>query len=1377
MADPEKHDLIFKASPTPSLVLLPDSPKFTIIKANDAYLKVTQLTAEALVGRGFFEVFSSDPYVSSKDWVNLLEKLVYDKLPNKTPVIQYNIPVQNASKVLVKHLVSSNTPVFNEHNELEFILRTITDVTDITETRLNEKIINANLVNNEKFLSETQRIAKVGSWEADMINKVVVWSDTAREMHEVTTGNHISFEAISQFYNKGANWEKLTSDIRKAVQLHEVFDHEVLITTAKGNSRWIRLTGIAEIGEDKQIRLYGAMQDVNDRKVIEEQLIDSKNQFEALIQTVDGIVWECSAETYEFTFISKQVESILGFSPEQWMGEPYFWENHLYTEDRPFALDYCSAQAKLGRTYDFDYRMVHADGSLVWIRDVVSVITENGKPILLRGVMLDITDTKRFTELERLEKRILELNALKDSSIHEVLAMYLQGIEHIFPKMICSILHVRNNRIYNWLSPSLPKGYIDSIEGLEIGNNSGSCGTAAFRKEKVIASDIENDLVWVGYKHLALPYNLLACWSLPVIDSEGTVMATFGIYYHEVKMPEEEELKTIDRFTAILKIILENRRNSKLLEENTFLMKQGQELAHFGNWQWDIAHDTVTWSDSLYAIFGLQKEGFKATFAGYRELLHPDDRESVFNIIQGVLHNRQDVVFEERIIRPTGEMRRLKSWGRLKTDENGIPVKMIGACLDITESKKIQDELVESESRLKGLVDALKLSNERYEYVNKATKDAIYDWDMARDHIAWGDGFSRLFGYQITDEKFPVAKMLSLIHPLDLEATKRSLTLGLINRTQHNWRAEYQLRKADNYYTFVQENGYILRNADGEAIRMIGVLRDVTQRKKTQLKLLKKSGLLAAIAEVNSNLLLYNNWFEALDKSFPLVGEAVGADKAYYYENHTDTKTGMRFCQQRLEWMAGGFEPVTDHSQLQYISHELIPEMVMLLHENKPFIFVVSKLPESDFKAGLITNRIKSLMVFPVFVKNKFYGFIGFNDCTRERKWDKDEISFLQTISVNLARAIESEDAEKALLTSFDEKNKTLESIRDGFFAVSKDWTVTYWNKEAENLTGINREEIVGNSIWKTYYDTIPSGFHSQYLKALDENIPVRFEEYLPTLEKWFEVNAFPAGNGLTVYFKNITERKLTEAKLAELHNELEKHLKVLAVSNAELEQFAYVASHDLQEPLRMVTGFLTLLDKKYGDTLDEKARVYIGFAVDGAKRMRQIILDLLDFSRVGKTEEKLEVIDLNEVVSEILTLYQKTIKEKRAKIEFPEMPVINAFRSPLRQVFQNLISNGLKYQPKGQNPLIRITSEECESYWQFSVKDNGIGIDQQYLEKIFIIFQRLHNRDEFSGTGMGLAITRKIVENLGGKIWVESEEGKGSTFYFSIAKKQVVTL
>ena len=251
-----------------------------------------------------------------------------------------------------------------------------------------------------------------------------------------------------------------------------------------------------------------------------------------------------------------------------------------------------------------------------------------------------------------------------------------------------------------------------------------------------------------------------------------------------------------------------------------------------------------------------------------------------------------------------------------------------------------------------------------------------------------------------------------------------------------------------------------------------------------------------------------------------------------------------------------------------------------------------------------------------------------------------------------------------------------------------------------------------------------------------------------------------------------VKERKLSETRLKALNDTLQKNAKKLAASNGELERFAYVASHDLQEPLRMVTGFLTQIETKYNSLLDDKGKQYIHFAVDGAKRMHQIIIDLLEFSRIGLTRDNVEEIDPKILITEIVLLYSKVIEETHAQVRFENLTTLKAYRVPLFQIFQNLISNALKYIRGDVPPVIIISSQETDEHWQYSIEDNGIGIQSEYFKKIFILFQRLHNKDEYSGTGMGLAICQKLVENMGGSIWVKSQEGKGSTFLFTIAKQ-----
>jgi len=243
-------------------------------------------------------------------------------------------------------------------------------------------------------------------------------------------------------------------------------------------------------------------------------------------------------------------------------------------------------------------------------------------------------------------------------------------------------------------------------------------------------------------------------------------------------------------------------------------------------------------------------------------------------------------------------------------------------------------------------------------------------------------------------------------------------------------------------------------------------------------------------------------------------------------------------------------------------------------------------------------------------------------------------------------------------------------------------------------------------------------------------------------------------------------------AREKNLNQRLEQQAKELKESNRELENFASVASHDLKEPLRMIRSFMELLDKKYSSELDENAQKYIQFAVDGSRRMTSLIDDLLEFSRVGRKYTDVEEVDFNKLIEEILNQYKPSIEEKKAVIEVENLPVIRGVPVSLKLLFQNLISNALKYHKKDVETVIEIAAKERDEHWEFSVSDNGIGIEEKFLDQIFELFERLHASDEYPGTGMGLATCRKIVDQHGGEIWAESEPGKGSTFHFTISKK-----
>ncbi|MFQ5787007.1 MAG: ATP-binding protein [Thermodesulfobacteriota bacterium] len=230
----------------------------------------------------------------------------------------------------------------------------------------------------------------------------------------------------------------------------------------------------------------------------------------------------------------------------------------------------------------------------------------------------------------------------------------------------------------------------------------------------------------------------------------------------------------------------------------------------------------------------------------------------------------------------------------------------------------------------------------------------------------------------------------------------------------------------------------------------------------------------------------------------------------------------------------------------------------------------------------------------------------------------------------------------------------------------------------------------------------------------------------------------------------------------------LARQAKDLARSNAELEQFAYVASHDMQEPLRMVSSYVQLLSRRYKGKLDTDADEFIAYAVDGANRMQTLINDLLAYSRVGTRGKSFEPTECEVVFNQTLSHLRVVIEERNAVVTHDSLPTVMTDKIQLVQLFQNLICNSIKFC-KGKKPEVHVKAEQKGGNWLFSVHDNDIGIESKYAERIFVIFQRLHNRTEYSGTGIGLAICKKIVERHGGSIWVESEPGKGSTFYFTI--------
>ena len=376
--------------------------------------------------------------------------------------------------------------------------------------------------------------------------------------------------------------------------------------------------------------------------------------------------------------------------------------------------------------------------------------------------------------------------------------------------------------------------------------------------------------------------------------------------------------------------------------------------------------------------------------------------------------------------------------------------------------------------------------------------------------------------------------------------------------------------------------------------------------------------------------------------------------------------------------------------------------------------------------------------------------------------------------------------AREALAAETERLTVTLRSIGDAVIASDTEGKVVLLNAVAESLTGWAEDEAAGRPLHEVFHiinEKTRQRCEDPVSKVLESGLVVGLANHTALIardgtERIIADSGAPVRGtdgsiiGVVMVFRDVTEQKRAEDELTRHREHLEELVEErtgeLARSNRELESYAYVVSHDLQEPLRMMSSFAQLLSRDYGGAFDERAGDFIARIVDGAKRMGMLIDDLLVLSRVGREEEPGSATDCSDAFDLAVGNLQAAIEESGATVTQEGLPKIAANPSQMAQLFQNLVGNAIKYRGD-ERPEVHATAQRDADGWLFSVRDNGIGMEPEQLERIFTIFQRLHPRDKYSGTGIGLAICRKIVELYGGRIWAESEPGKGSTFFFTI--------
>jgi PAS domain S-box-containing protein len=590
------------------------------------------------------------------------------------------------------------------------------------------------------------------------------------------------------------------------------------------------------------------------------------------------------------------------------------------------------------------------------------------------------------------------------------------------------------------------------------------------------------------------------------------------------------------------------------------------------------------------------------------------------------------------------------------------------------------------------------------------------------------ENIKQQFGYEPDDFLGSSSFRSSRIHPDDSSRVAGNMK-SLLKNGNHT--DEYRFLHHNGTYRWIRDELNLIRDVDGNPIESVGTWLDITEQKIVEEALFKSELRFRSLIAATKQIVWTTNARGEVEEDIPgwraITGQRIDEAKGWGWIDavHPDDRERSTTI-----WS----KAVEEHT----------------LYE------IVYRVRRYDGEYRFLDTRGA-----PVFEKDGSIGeWIG--SCT--------DIT-------------ESKDNKVLLHKQQEELQIILDSVPAWIFYKDKENRFIRVNKAFADVMKIPKERLERKSLFDLYPQEQAEAFWRDDLEVIASVKPKRnIIESMTTEDRilWVQTDKIPyrdgKGNciGIIGFTLDITERTLAEEELKKYRDHLEELVNErtaeLTRSNKELEQFAYIASHDLQEPLRMVSSYTQLLEKRYSDKLDQDAKEFIHYAVDGANRMQFLINDLLEYSRITTQGKDFKETDVFSVLGQAIRNLQMKIENCSAIVTNGELPIIKADELHLVRLFQNLIDNALKFKGT-ESPRIHIGCQPDKDYWLFSVKDNGIGIESQYKDRIFQIFQRLSNRNEYPGTGIGLAICKRIVERHGGNIWMESEAESGSTFLFTIKK------
>jgi PAS domain S-box-containing protein len=652
-----------------------------------------------------------------------------------------------------------------------------------------------------------------------------------------------------------------------------------------------------------------------------------------------------------------------------------------------------------------------------------------------------------------------------------------------------------------------------------------------------------------------------------------------------------------------------------------------------------------------------------------------------------------------------------------------------------------QDDIEESKEQLRLALDAAEMG--------------VWELDLRNEESSRrSPQHDRIFGYEEPLDEWGFERFLEHVHPADRAGVEESFETAL---DEGKWGFECRIVRSDGEQRWVEVHAEFFSDA-GEPVRAVGVVRDVTERKEHEVDLDRYRRV---VETVEDGIYVIGD-----DDRFTMVNEAYAEMTGYAKEEllgmpaSTVAREETVERAQRLqeELVTGERDTARVEADVQTADGETFRAEATFAvltgeggrHER---IGVVRDITDRVERERELETRVRQQQVVTDL------GRRALEDPELDALFDEAVEAIADTLDNDYCKVLELlPNGEELLLRSgcgwkdgyVGEATVGTEMASQAGYTLASERPVVVDDMEAESrFTG--PELLIEHDVMSGI-STIIGPFHSPWgVLGTHDTVRRRFTQH--------DVNFVQA---VANVLSNAIERARYERRLTDTIEDLKE-------SNERLEQFAYIASHDLQEPLRMVSNYLRLIEDRYRDELDDDAEEFIDFAVNGADRMREMIDDLLTYSRIEQHSDSLEPTDTKEVVERVLESLQIQVEELDAEIDVEALPNVRGDEKLLEQLFQNLVSNALKYHDD-EPPRVEIGATRRGEKWLFRVEDNGIGIEPRYTDRIFEVFKRLHTHEEYPGTGIGLTLCKRIVDRHGGEIWVESEPGEGATFYFTLS-------